>query len=293
MTSCASGESCGHRRRQKRQRLLTQRRAGLQFDFDVRQRAGAAQQDFTTCTCFGRQRARLVGTGIDLAGQHRGTAHATAAGSTFERHGHLRAQARVQQRFASPHGHVVICRDGRPSATSVARRCGSAAAMAPAQQRSGTADHPPQVHRMAGGHPRIRSQIEPVDRQRGLDAREVGRALTDRRLDERQGEQHQHQSDASGRGGSVRARGTRCVWIHRRRQYCERDADVQKRQQRKEAIGDRFRQREVAHHGAAEHRQHVEPFGGRHHHVLRELVPRQHVAVDARRHRPARSGSRR
>jgi len=64
---------------------------------------------------------------------------------------------------------------------------------------------------------------------------------------------------------------------------------VQELQQREEAVGQRARQHEVAHHAPAEHRQRIEPFGHRRHRVLRQPVPRQHVAVD-RRHVDQRDG---
>ena len=217
-------------------------------------------------------------------------AFAAAAIAAFEGHRDAFAQRGVEHRFALAHDDEAVVRMNQDMEAQRGARGARAWAAATAAGNSSVAP-PTSSHnltRRPAVDQREHRQVEPVQCDLGHRFRKVGRRLADRRPDERERNQRrgEHQQDRPRRLG-FRLRHALGV-DPQQRQHGQRDADMDERQQREQAVADVFCEDEIAHQRAAEHRQPVEPLGGRDHgDELRETVPRQHVAVDARHiHQP-------
>ena len=100
-----AGDPC--LRAQHRRRHAGFQRMHVDFQRHFVQRGGAAHQCLAARAHRRGQHRRLVRTLVDLALQHRAHAHAAAAIAAVVRQHQARAQARVQQGFARPRGHLV------------------------------------------------------------------------------------------------------------------------------------------------------------------------------------------
>jgi hypothetical protein len=250
------------------------------LDLDVGERRGAAGEDQALLALGGAERRILVRPLLDRAVAHRALALAAAAVPALVREGDARAQHGVENGLPGPHRDDPVVRVDEQVAVLLRGALGRQPRQRE-QEQGQRADERP--HR--AGRPlvdqRIDRQVEPVERDHVGRRREVGGRGRDRGLDEREHEKRQRQPDPHrARRRGLRARHALGV-DPQQREHAQRQADVQERQQREEAIVDRLGRDEVADQRPVEHRQPVEPFGGRHADELRGAVPRQHVAVDA------------
>ena len=226
--------------------LLAHRRALLVLDLDVGQRGRAAEQELAFRALFCGERALEIVATVDLAREQRRLAHAAAAGAAFEGQGDAGAQARVEQRLAGAHADRLVPGVHR----ECHRRLAGALRRQPGreqEQQRHAADHRPHRHRRPAVDERVDAEIEPVELERLRVAQEIGLALAEGRLEQRQDHQHDgaRDHDRAGRQG-LRAR--HALGVHpQHREHPQRDADVQELQQREEAVGDRLREHEVAH----------------------------------------------
>ena len=150
------------------------------------------------------------------------------------------------------------------------------------EQQREDADHRPHAAGRPSIEQRVHRQIEPVERDGRRRRREIGGVSGQRGLDQRQHQKGQRHADPD-RSWRLGLRPRHPLRVDPQEpQYAERQADVQERQQREQAVVHRVRRDEVADQCAIEHRQPVEPFGRGNGHELRRAVPWQHVAVDAR-----------
>ena len=272
--------------------LRRRRIAARDLDHQVRQRRRAAHQRAALRAQPIRQRAALVGAMVHAALQHMAQAHATAAVAALVGQRQALAQASLQQGFAGPHrqrpGTTVGAMDFEHER---ARGLAPTARRPPGQQHQQRARHAHQRPHLAhrpGVEQRQQGEVEPVEAQPADRHRHVGRAaLAERRRHQRQQQQRRQQAEHD-RARRVGARLGHALHMHpHQQQHQQRNADVHERQQREEAVVHAARVDEVAHQRAAEARQPVEPFETGGDHELAQLVPGQHVAVDARRvHQP-------
>ncbi len=150
------------------------------------------------------------------------------------------------------------------------------------QQRGADHDQGPDRGQRPGLEQWIDRQEEPVQCHRHHLAGEIGRsAVTVYRHQQRHRQQHGHEADAD-RLWWIGAGLGHALHMHPHQQQQQQGhADVNEGEQRKQAVVDAGGINEIADQRATEARQPIHPFKTRNHHVLGELVPRQHVAVDA------------
>ena len=252
------------------------------FEFDVGERRRTARQHLARGDFGVAQRIGLVDAVVDAAGQQRAFAYAAAAVAAIERKRDLLAQCRFEQRFAGVPGHdPMIGMDQHAELVRAREALRRQPRQQHEQQRAGTDDHPYGTDRPAVEQGKYR-QVEPVERKRRGDRAEICDPLAHRRL--REG-QHDHCPDEPRHDPARRVRLRAGDALRVDPQQCEnaeREADMQERQQREQAVVDGALEDEVAHQRAIENGQPVEPLGGTDRHELREPIPRQHVTVDAR-----------
>ncbi len=131
-------------------------------------------------------------------------------------------------------------------------------------------------------HQRVQREQEPVEFERGRGPGEVGRtALAEDGLHQRQQAQHrQHRQRDRPRRLRLRLGHALHMDPHQQQRH-QRHADVDEDQQREQPVADALGSDEVADQCAAEAGQPVEPLEAGLRDELRQLVPRQHVAVGA------------
>ncbi len=255
---------------------------GLVLDLDVGEGLRHAGEDAAGLAFGVGERARLVGAERHLAVQHRALALAAAAAPAIEGHGQVVSQAGVEDRL--------VLLDRQDPVVGLGQHVEGADRPAPelrGQPRGERGEDRERAHERPerAGRPavdeRVGRQVEPVELQRRGGHGEVGRGLAQGGLHEGKRDHRRAECDHEGpRRQGLRVRNAMGV-DPEDRQHGERQADVHERKEREEAVVHVLGAQEVAHQQPVEDRERVEPLRGRGHGELRELVPRQHVAVDA------------
>jgi hypothetical protein len=263
---------------------------GTRETFDINDHVALGHGTAHECLALGllgvRQGAALVGALLDAALFDTANAQATAAVAAFVRQGQALAQTGVQNGFALAHlefGARTVCAmhhhlvRALVATTELRRPPGQQG-----QQHRSTHHQRPHAAHGPVGDQREQGQVEPVQ----LHLRDCLGQVAHTPLAVHRGHQREHQKgqqhandDGARRRGACLGH-TLHVDPHDHQQH-QRNAQVHEGQQREEAVAHMVGIQEVAHQRAVEDRQPIQPFKAGDGDVLRQLVPGQHVAIDA------------